>query len=252
MTPYEQIALQELHAWQQKMTREPSLGSQLAKNVQDKLGNLIPEKAHEIITGAIKQMVRGVLTGSEFISGGPLLEATLEEREARVRDKIGNYRKMGAASGAFTGAGGLLLGLADFPVLLSLKMKMLFDIGNLYGYPVSDFPERLYILHIFQLSFCSPERRLLTYDDMLHWEDRAGTRPADIHSFDWRTFQQEYRDYIDLAKLLQLVPGIGAVVGAVANHRLVDRLGDTARQAYRLRLLKPPGLEMGGGLVIGQ
>ena len=225
---------------------EPSLGSQVAKKVQEKLNGLLPEKAHEIITGAIKQMVRGVLSGSEFISGGPLADAPLEERERLVREKIGTYRKVGAASGAVTGAGGILLGLADFPVLLGLKMKLLFDVGCLYGYPVADFPERLYILHIFQLSFCSPERRILTYQQMLHWEDNADKLPADVHGFDWRTFQQEYRDYIDLAKLLQLVPGIGAVVGAVANHRLVDRLGETAMQAYRLRKLKPLGLTAGG------
>jgi hypothetical protein len=246
MLPYDQIALQELHQWQEKMTREPSLGSQVAKKVQDKLNGLLPEKAHEIITGAIKQMVRGVLSGSQFIAGPPLAEAPLEERERLVREKIGTYRNMGVASGAVTGAGGILLGLADFPVLLGLKMKLLFDVGSLYGYPVADFPERLYILHIFQLAFCSPERRILTYEQMLHWEDQAHSRPADIHGFDWRTFQQEYRDYIDLAKLLQLVPGIGAVVGAVANHRLMDRLGETAIQAYRMRSLKPLGLEMGG------
>jgi hypothetical protein len=59
-----------------------------------------------------------------------------------------------------------------------------------------------------------------------------------MNSFDWRTFQQEYRDYIDLAKLMQLVPGIGAVVGAVANFRLMDKLGETAVNAYRMRVLK--------------
>jgi hypothetical protein len=55
---------------------------------------------------------------------------------------------------------------------------------------------------------------------------------------DWRKFQQEYRDYIDLAKLLQLVPGIGAVVGAYVNHTLTNKLGDTALQAYRMREFK--------------
>ena len=34
-----------------------------------------------------------------------------------------------------------------------------------------------------------------------------------MNQFDWRTFQQEYRDYIDLAKLAQMLPGVGAVVG---------------------------------------
>jgi hypothetical protein len=56
-----------------------------------------------------------------------------------------------------------------------------------------------------------------------------------MSEFDWRTFQLEYRDYIDIAKLLQLVPFIGAPVGAYVNHRLTEKLGKAAMNAYRLR-----------------
>jgi hypothetical protein len=58
-----------------------------------------------------------------------------------------------------------------------------------------------------------------------------------VKELDWRTFQQEYRDYIDLIKLLQMVPGLGAIVGAFANYRLTEHLGETAMNAYRLRIL---------------
>jgi hypothetical protein len=227
------------------MTQEPSFTSQLAKGLQDKINNLIPEKAHQIITNAIKGMVRGVLTGSDFIGSAPLEGISLEEREILVRDKIDTYKKMGAASGAVTGAGGIFLGLADFPVLLSLKMKLLFDIAGLYGHRAGDLPERLYILHIFQLAFCSPEKRIETYRKMLCWNELNQNLPEHTDQFDWRTFQQEYRDYIDIAKLLQLVPGIGAVIGAVANHRLMDKLGETAMNAYRLRQFSQRQLESG-------
>ena len=53
-----------------------------------------------------------------------------------------------------------------------------------------------------------------------------------------KPFEQEYRDYIDLAKMLQLVPGIGLVVGAYANYKLMNKLGETALNAYRLRVFK--------------
>lgn len=54
---------------------------------------------------------------------------------------------------------------------------------------------------------------------------------------DWYVFQQEYRDYIDFIKMLQLIPGFGAIVGAYANYNLLDQLGETAMNAYRLRIL---------------
>jgi hypothetical protein len=117
-------------------------------------------------------------------------------------------------------------------------MKMLFDIAGIYGYDVTDYQERLYILHLFQLTFSGRENSALCYEQLLHWEQHRQSLPVNINGFDWRTFQQEYRDYIDLAKLLQLVPGIGAVVGAYANHQLVDKLGETAMNAYRMRLFQ--------------
>ena len=37
--------------------------------------------------------------------------------------------------------------------------------------------------------------------------------------------------------MAQLVPVIGAPVGAVVNYRLIKKLGITAMNAYRMRLL---------------
>ena len=70
---------------------------------------------------------------------------------------------------------------------------------------------------------------------MQNWKAVSGNLPEDIHQFDWRSFQQEYRDYIDLAKLAQLIPIIGAPVGAVVNYRLLKKLGRTAIQSYHMR-----------------
>ena len=72
---------------------------------------------------------------------------------------------------------------------------------------------------------------------MENWDQKSKELPADIHQFDWRRFQQEYRDYIDLAKMAQLVPVIGAPVGVIVNYRLIKKLGHTAMNAYRMRLL---------------
>lgn len=235
MNSYEQKAKQELRIWQQKMLKKPSLTGRLTKGLQTKANNLLPEKVHEVVTEAIKQMVKVVLFGSKYITQKPLLEGTLEERECLVGEKLNTYKKAAITSGAGTGAGGILLGLADYPILLSIKMKFLFDTAGLYGFDVRDYRERVYILHIFQLAFSSEQRRLEVYQQILNWDDYVSELPLDINSFDWRTFQQEYRDYIDLAKMLQLVPGIGAIVGAYANYRFLDKLGETAINANRLR-----------------
>jgi hypothetical protein len=238
MNKYEDNALKELMAWQKSMTKKPSFTNGLTKGMQTKMNSFVPEKAHLIITEAIKNMVKLVFFGSGSTTGLPLRKVNLETRESLVRKKVNLYKGTAAVSGAGTGAGGLILGLADFPILLSLKMKFLFEAATLYGFDVTNYKERLYILYIFQLAFSSQERRITIYKLVLDWDNYAKALPENEDSFDWRTFQQEYRDYIDVAKLLQLVPVIGAAVGAFANYRLMNKLGDTAINAYRLRVFK--------------
>jgi hypothetical protein len=238
MSLYENKAFSELLTWQKEVTSRPSGTNDFAKNIQNKMNSFIPEKAHEIITEAIKNMVKVVLFGSEYSTREPVYNESLEIRESLVREKIEIYRKAAMVSGAGTGAAGLLLGMADFPILLSIKMKFLFDIASLYSFDVRDYKERLYILYVFQIAFSSQGRRNEIYKLMADWDNYSKSLPMNEEAFDWRTFQQEYRDYIDIAKMLQLVPGIGAVVGAYANYKLMDKLGDTAMNSYRLRVFK--------------
>lgn len=235
MTLYETHVAAELALWQQKMQKPPSFTGVLAKRLQNRINRVIPEKIHGAITAAIKQMTRAVLFGAGFITPPPVKPESLERCEQRIKERIRLYRNTAAAEGALTGAGGVLLGLADFPLWLTLKMKLLFDIAALYGYDTSRYQERVYMLHIFELAFSSPQHRNKVYGIIADWRAHEKGLPHDINQFDWRNFQQEYRDYIDVAKLLQLVPGIGAAVGAVVNHRLTTKLGETAMNAYRMR-----------------
>lgn len=235
MTLYENRIQAELDLWKQRMRRGPSFSGRLAKRLQTRINRAIPEKIHQVITTSIKQMTRAVLLGAGFTTRPPVRPESLESCELKVLERIKFYRNTAAAEGAITGAGGILLGLADFPIWLTLKMKMLFEIAALYGFDTSRYQERVYMLHIFELCFSSAVHRNKIFELMVHWEEHAKALPADMSDFDWRSFQQEYRDYIDIAKLLQLVPGIGAAVGAVVNHKLTTRLGDMAMNAYRMR-----------------
>lgn len=227
--------------WQKEMQRKAGIGEKLSKKLQHKINDLIPEKVHAVITTAFEHMVKAVLTGAKFITSLPFEHTDLETREFRVRDKITVYKNTAAAEGAITGAGGILLGLADFPAWLTLKMKMMFDIAALYGRDVRDYKERVFILYVFQLAFSGKEYRRKIFEIVKDWPDYSQTLPQDMDQFDWRSFQQEYRDYLDLAKLLQLVPGIGAVVGGIVNHRMTDKLGTVAMNAYRMRFFEQQG-----------
>jgi uncharacterized protein (DUF697 family) len=180
-------------------------------------------------------MVKGVLFGSKYITSNPKPEEELWASERRAKKILKIYQKTASVEGAVTGAGGILMGFADFPAFLSIKMKMLFEMANAYGHNVKDFKERLFILYIFKLTFSSQKTRNETIVCMENWDEFSKNLPEHLDSFDWRNFQLEYRDYMDLAKLAQLIPIIGAPVGAIANYKLTAQLGEVALNCYRIR-----------------
>ncbi len=116
-------------------------------------------KIHNAVTVAIKQMIRGVLFGAKYTTADPLVNASLQLRETRIDEKIKFYQTTAAVEGGITGAGGILLGLADFPLLIAIKLKLLFDIAAVYGFNTDDYRERVYLLHIFELAFSSHAHR---------------------------------------------------------------------------------------------
>lgn len=235
MTNYEKKAYEEIQIWKRKILKQSSLFNRMSKNVQTKINSKIPERVHKVITESIKNMVKATLVGSNLTTKkSQFTGMNLHERDELLQTKLTAYRKTAVVEGAGTGAGGIFLGIADFPLLLSIKMKFLFEAAAVYGFDTREYEERLFILHVFQLAFSSDEKRKETFYTLENWEEEKKA----LVDMDWQVFQQEYRDYIDLIKMLQLVPGLGAIVGAYANYNLLDQLGETAMNAYRLRLLK--------------
>ncbi|MEF7659517.1 ecs operon protein EcsC [Bacillus sp. ZJS3] len=233
MITYEEKVIKELEQWKATFMKDSSMMTRFSKKVQTKVQQLIPAKVQKVLTETIRMMVQTISAGSNFIK--PKLKEThwsLQRRDDEVRKKMDEYKKIAAAEGAGTGAGGILLGLADFPLLLGIKIKFLFDAATLYGFDTSDKEERLFILHVFQLAFSSDEHRKEIWKAIETWDTE------EENHMDWEKFQTEYRDYIDLAKMLQLVPIIGAPVGAYANYQLLQRLGEVTMNCYRMRLLK--------------
>src|SRR6478609_7035650 len=159
MNSYNLLAYADLTAWQKKMMRRPSLLNNLSKKIQVRINSWIPERVHKAITITIKQMIRGVLFGAKYTVSDMLMNVSLQAREEAVQKKIDRYKNTAAVEGGITGAGGILLGLADFPILIAIKLKLLFEIAALYGFDVKDYKERVYLLHIFELSFSSDVHR---------------------------------------------------------------------------------------------
>lgn len=238
MDVYEKQVYDDLKTWKKSIHEDPSLFGSMAKSVQTGINNIIPERVHKIMTDAIRQMTKSVIFGAYLTTQKKVKTGLLPGIEEKVKEKIDIYSKTAAAEGGITGYGGILMGLADLPLWLSIKIKMLFEIASLYGHDLSNYKERIYILHIFQLTFSRHQQQKQIFSLINNWDKEKEKLPEDINEFDWRSFQIEYRDYLDLAKLMQLIPGFGAIVGIYINHKLTRRLGDFAMNAYRMRWLQ--------------
>ena len=232
---YEIEQLRKLKAWQKRMQRPPNVINKLSSRVQKKINSYIPEKVHNAITTVVKKMIEVVLFTSEFIKPAVVTNKSMQEIEQLVEKRLEYYRSTAAVEGGVTGFAGILGSVADFPLLLAIKIKFLFDVASIYGYDTSDLKERVYLLYVFQLAFSNPVNRADVYSHLAFWSVFSQQIPDDLTKMDWRDFQQQYRDYLDLAKLAQMLPGIGAAVGVVVNYRLLNQLGKTAMMCYRMR-----------------
>ncbi|WP_170008660.1 EcsC family protein [Bacillus fonticola] len=228
MNEMDQRAYDELQIWERKLMKRPGMMKRWAKDTQTKMNSYVPQKVHDAITKAMKGMFEGTMAGS-YRTTRKFPEATLlSQAEQLAKERLAVYRKTASIEGAGTGAGGILLGLADFPLLLGIKMKWLHECAAIYGYDTKRAEEKQFLLLVFQLAFSSEEHREKTWQRI-----RAFTKGRE--PLDWHTLQQEYRDTIDLAKMGQMLPVVGAAVGAVVNYQLLDRLGEYAQYAFRAR-----------------
>lgn len=116
MDNYDKGALAELVRWQKNMMRSLSELNRLAKKLQTKINNWISEKIYKANTSGIKQLIRGVLFGTKYTTSKPLQDKSFEVREMAVTERIKAYKNTAAIEGGITGAGGIFLGLTDFPI----------------------------------------------------------------------------------------------------------------------------------------
>jgi uncharacterized protein (DUF697 family) len=238
---YETIIKQQITAWIPIFLKPPGFFEKTSKKISTKINTWIPRKVHNAITFAVKTIVRTTLFGAEYTPKGKVqLGLTLEEADQKAKETISLYIKIATAEGAGAGAGGLILNVVDFPALIAIKLKLLFELAHVYGYSTNEFSERIYILTIFQLAFSSTDQRKQLMHTIQNWEEskvKWSSDKAYYQSFDWETFQREYRDSIDFRKMLQLIPGIGAVAGALANYSIVEELGEVSVHCYQIRRL---------------
>lgn len=155
-----------------------------------------------------------------------------------------------AAEGGATGAAGLVGLAADVPALFTVALRLIQQIGTCYGYDVSKDAEREYVLHILRTGSTGDLKAKLEcliglkqIEEILlkvTWKKMGesfarGEIGKQAALFGVKKFSKSLGIQITKRKALQMVPVVGALVGASFNATFINDIGRTAYMSYRRR-----------------
>ena len=157
-----------------------------------------------------------------------------------------------AAEGGATGALGIFGLAADVPALFTIVIRLIQQISVCYGYDPTKPEERDYILHILRTASAGDVKgkieALILLKELeqilikVAWKKMSTELAAkQISKLSLlaavRQFAQSLGINLTKRKALQMVPLIGAIVGASFNGTYANDIGRTAFMSYRRRWL---------------
>ena len=175
----------------------------------------------------------------------------LRQVDLAILDKVAaeiasQHELLALLEGAGCGAGGLALLAADIPLLFGVAMRVVRQVGAIYGVDPFQPGEGVVALKVFELA-CGGTRdryaELLQLDalqdelDGLEPQRRAEKAAVLASLFMSREAVKRIVSLLFSRKLFQTVPLAGALVGAGFNYLFVGDVSETARMVYRRRFL---------------
>ena len=81
MDDYMIDAMVQHKLWKRKMRKNISFTNKFTSAAQKKINSILPDKYHEVLTNAVKTMVKSVLLGYQYITLEPYEEITIEDEK---------------------------------------------------------------------------------------------------------------------------------------------------------------------------
>ncbi len=264
LSSYEMQAVEQIRTWKSPNTTR---SSQLTKALNwpfSKVGDFVVNSP--VIGDAIKKSVGGTVsicndfaqwtvspnriykkfrkTGHEVYNTADLVSLDLEEIDKVVGFLDGKYKLAAGLEGATTGATGAIGLIVDIPALVALNLRAIGEYATYYGFDISQQQERLFALNLLGLA-SSPEdgsKQVLMSELVKVAKDvalRKTWRTLEEHTFVRivRRIARSLGMRLTKAKLAQLVPVLGAVVGLGFNAYFTAKVCESSHQLYRERYL---------------
>ncbi len=261
-TEYLDAAKREIAEWESRgpgvLTRFGDMVMWPAQNMAKKI---IPSRVQKSVTETIHRVLSGLNNVTHLINNEGEIRRKVEIQIADCGDdlKAGdvvakeywNWNLLyGASEGGAAGAIGLFGLAADVPALLAVSLRVIQQIGICYGYDMKLRREQEYVMHVLQVSSTSSlkakvevlaslkqlEQILLKVSWRQMGEALARKEISRLSLLAaMRQFAQRLGVQLTRRKALQIVPLLGAVVGASFNGLFVNDTGRAAYMIYRRR-----------------
>lgn len=264
-SPGEKEIREEIDSW---LNEEPgllaNLGDSLSRPLAGLMRRVVPDSLRERLTSAFESALLKVGDASQFtFTVRSILEPfhqqgytvqTLAEIKAlpiEVTDAIAqNYirsnRMISALEGGGLGLGGAAMIAADIPALMTINFRMISQIANSFGYNTLTGKDRIFLLQILSMAgaeagdgrkkaLAGLQETARSRDEELQLE---GGKPGHLTMV---KLAQELAEKLAVRlahrKLGQLIPLVGAGIGAGMNYHFTQENGRAALVAYRQRRL---------------
>ena len=224
---------------------------------------LIPARLQDMVARSIYRLLSGLNSATYLVSDEDRIRHQVERKyqtcgdELQAADLVAKscWRKHVAwatGEGGVTGAVGLPGLAADIPALFAVSLRLIQQTGICHGYDVSTPEEREYLMHVLRIGSTSglkakmellvalkPVEDILIKVSWRKMNEALARREISRLSLlaAARQLAQKLGVQLTKRKALQLVPGVGAVVGASFNAMFVNDVGRAAYMLYRRRHL---------------
>lgn len=262
---YEIEAIKQIHSW--KNPKLTWLDSQLkyVNEAIDKAGEVIVETP--IIGDAIQKTTEGLLSLCNDISQATLPEkAILKEFKSITGEEVNSqkdfikydleiidkaigllsvkYKSLTAGEGAITGVAGLPGIPADVVALISLNLRAIGEYCVYCGFNPRSQHEKLFMMNLLALSSShSDKSKVIAMSQLVKIAKEVAKKKTwkelEKHAF-VKIIQQIAKAVgirLTKAKLAQIIPAVGAIVGGGFNYYFTSKVTDAAFYLYRERFL---------------
>ena len=261
-TDYEKRQIELIKDWEQQVPGVVSKGvGLLAKPAAWLVQKVVPQSAIKAALNAANSAGKKLADESDVLRDGNV--RTIEEMRRQSLEKadqlanevhnwaIGLATAEGGAAGV-TGVAGIAV---DIPAVLTLALRTIHKIGLCYGYRADTKEEQDFVLSILSAAGSNSQKEkteallaLKTIEVVVQkqtWKEierRAGQQAGkELGIIAIKNLCKQLGINLTKRKALQVIPGVGAAIGAAVTADFLRDVGYAARRIYQKRWLEENG-----------